>query len=143
MKPAASEPERLVVTALEESSRSRLLVARELLDRGHFSDAVSRAYYAAFHAATLLFYCSGRTFSSHAQLVGAFNREFVSTHLLPEETARTLRDLFELRQAADYDVVGTIQEAEARKALDRAEDFVDRVMTHARAAYPSLFDAPE
>lgn len=101
------------------------------------------AYYAAFHAATLLFYCGRRAFSSHAQLLGAFNKEFVSTHLLPVETARTLHDLFELRQSADYDFTQTIDETEARKALERAKSFIELVIDFARSTYADLFDIAE
>lgn len=143
MKPLPAQPEGYVVAAMEERAHSRLQVARELLDNGHFDDAVSRAYYAAFHAATLLFYCGGQVFSSHAQLVGAFNKEFVSTHLLPDQSGRDLHDLFELRQSADYDIPQTIERDEAAAALHRAEDFVSIVIDHARAAYPLLFDVAE
>lgn len=143
MKPASTEHVRRVVAAMEERARSRLQVSRELLGNGHCNDAVSRAYYAAFHSATLLFYCGGRVFSSHAQLVGAFNKEFVTTHLLEQETARTLHDLFELLQSADYDVMSTLGEAEARKAFERAASFVGRVISYARSTYPDLFNPAE
>jgi len=34
-----------------EKARGKLWVARELVERGEWDDAVSRAYYAAFHSA--------------------------------------------------------------------------------------------
>lgn len=82
-------------------------------------------------------------FSSHAQLVGAFNKQLVATGILQDDLARSLRELFELRQAADYDVSNSIEEGEAEKALERSRDFVDRVIAHARANHPNLFGVPE
>ena len=135
-----NEPNVETVRAMESHARSRLSVAQQLNAMGHYEDAVSRAYYAAFHAATLLFYCAGRTFSSHAQLIGAFNKEFVFPGLLPQELARSLRDLYELRQGADYDVHNSLEPSESGSALGRAEEFVDTVLEYAHTNYPSLFD---
>ncbi|HUX11981.1 MAG TPA: HEPN domain-containing protein [Spirochaetia bacterium] len=143
MSPDRPDPDAQTVGAMEAHARSRLSVARELFAAGHFEDAVSRAYYAAFHSATLLFYCMGRVFSSHAQLVGAFNKELVLPGILPVELARSLRDLFELRQAADYDVHNTIEGSEADSALNLAEAFVNQVLDHARSTYPGLFNPAE
>jgi len=143
MNPAAPEPDAETVHAMESQARSRLNVACELHTMGHFEDAVSRAYYAAFHAASLLFYCTGRTFSSHAQLVGAFNKEFVFPGLLPGEMARSLRDLYELRQTADYDVHNSIAQSESEGALKRAETFVNQAFAYSRTSYPKLFEPME
>lgn len=41
MSPGPAEPERLIIAAMEERSRSRLEVARELFDHSHYEDAVS------------------------------------------------------------------------------------------------------
>ena len=49
------------------------------------------------------------------------------------------RGLFEMRQAADYDAVSSIEKAGATKALGQAEDFVDQVITYSRKHHPQLF----
>lgn len=74
MSPDRPDPDPQTVAAMEARARLRLSVAHELFATVRFEDAVSRVYYGAFHTATLLLYCSGRVFSSHAKLVGAFNK---------------------------------------------------------------------
>lgn len=50
---------------------------------GFYEDAVSRAYYAAFHAVSAALASKHLSFSSHGQTLGAFNREFVATGMVP------------------------------------------------------------
>ena len=126
--------------AMESQALSRLEVAQQLHDMGYFADAVSRVYYAAFHAATLLFYCTGRTFSSHAQLIGAFNKEFAFTGFLPKQLARFLRDLYELQQGADYDVHRSMNVSESERALRGAEELVNETVKYAHETYPLRFE---
>lgn len=61
--------------------------ARMLLRERFLNDSLSRSYYSAFHAVTLLFLLEDRTFSSHKQIIGMFNQEFVHTSLFPEQVA--------------------------------------------------------
>lgn len=51
--------------------------AMALRDLDLFNDCLSRAYYSAFHAVTLLFFLRGQAFDSHKQLLGQFNKLFV------------------------------------------------------------------
>ncbi len=131
------------VRAMESQSRDKLAVARHLHEQGNYDDAVSRAYYAVFHAATLLLYCAGFGFSSHAQLIGAFNREFVRSGLIDPTTGAAFRDLFELRQGADYDIYHAVDQEESKIAVDRAAEFINAVVSVGRARYPDAFVHPE
>ena len=81
----------------------KLRAARVDLDAGLPGDASSRAYYAAYHAITAVLAHAGKSFSSHAQALGAFNREFVKPGAFPPDTFRKIQRLFEDRQTADYD----------------------------------------
>lgn len=64
----------IFATAME-----KLTVAKNLRDNGYLKDALSRAYYAAFHAVNLLLFLHGQSYSRHGQLIGAFNRDFIAT----------------------------------------------------------------
>ncbi|MFW5729820.1 MAG: hypothetical protein ACOCYG_09145, partial [Spirochaetota bacterium] len=46
---------------------------------GLYTDSVTRAYYAAFSAVTLLHYLAGNSYSSHRQILGQFNKQFIHT----------------------------------------------------------------
>ena len=108
-------------------ARSKLRAAHVLLESGSWSDAGSRAYYAVFHAISAALLSIGESYSSHAQVIGMFNRRFVHTSQFPREFTAILTRLFEDRQSGDYDVTIELTEAEAREDVADAATVVDAV----------------
>ena len=92
-----------------------------------WGDAASRAYYSAFHAVSAALLSLGQSYSSHAQVLGAFNREFVRTGKVPPDFTRILNRLFEDRQTGDYEFVTGVSEAEARRDLDDALRVIEAI----------------
>ena len=78
-----------------------------------------------FHAVSAVLAHHGLAFSSHAQTLAAFNREFVKTKVFPTDTFRKLQRLFEDRQIADYDWTRDVDKQTAQKDLDDAQWLVD------------------
>ena len=89
---------RRATEALFAKSSRTLDAARAVIEGGFYDDASSRAYYAAFHAVSAALAGRGLFFTSHGQVIGAFNREFVKTGLSPAEAFQKIRRLDE-RQA--------------------------------------------
>ena len=108
-----------------DRSRSALESARELLDSEHYDDAASRAYYAAFHAATAALLSKGLRFSKHRGLIAAVHRDLVRPGLLSTDVGRVLGKLFELRDTGDYVGIERVTPRAARHAVALAESFVD------------------
>jgi hypothetical protein len=123
-----------VIRSILEKAAAKLKAAQVLLGEAAWDDAVSRAYYAAFHAVSALHLSRDNTFSSHAQLIGRFNKDFVKTGLFPQDFTRTLARLFEDRQTGDYDVTGTMAEEEARKDVEDAKEIVTAVTAYLGSA---------
>ena len=101
-----------------------ICVAGDLLRLGHWSDAVSRSYYAMFHAATGVLLELDIERSSHHAVWAAFG-EFV--------TARGLMDArhhhaglrwFRARNDSDYFTVPADTREKAEEAVAAARDFV-------------------
>jgi uncharacterized protein (UPF0332 family) len=69
-------------------------------------------------------------FSSHAQTIGAFNRDFVKTGIFPREFTRMIQSLFEDRQAGDYDVIWRIDKATAQADIGHAEMICSSIETY-------------
>jgi len=90
------------VAALLAHARAKLEAARVLLAARAPGDAASRAYYGAFHAVSAALVARGHAYSSHAQVLGAFNRDFVHAGTFPREFTAILARLFEDRQTGDY-----------------------------------------
>jgi uncharacterized protein (UPF0332 family) len=105
-------------------AEDKLKSARILLDAGQWRDAASRAYYSAFHAASAVLLSKGLSFSSHAQTIGAFNRNFVKTGIFPIEFGRRLTKMQTDRESGDYRATSPIGEATAREDVAIADEFL-------------------
>ena len=115
------------LAAIMEKARAKLRAANVLLESGSWSDAGSRAYYAAFHAISAALLSIGESYSSHAQVIGMFNKRFVRTGRFPREFTAILTRLFEDRQSGDYDISIELAEAEAREDVADAARIIDAV----------------
>ena len=119
------QPTPEVLQAMFKKALEKFASAQMDMKDGLFDDAVSRAYYAVFHAVSAVLAQRGLTFSSHAQLMGAFNREFVKTREFPADTYRKLQQLFEDRQTGDYDWHSQIDEETAKQDLENAAHVIE------------------
>ena len=113
------------IRANRERARESLDAAATLLETGHPDFAASRAYYAAFYAATATLLAAGLEFRKHGQVLGAVHRHFVKTGRLAERYGRNLNWLFELRALGDYGELRHVDPEEARRALDVARELVE------------------
>lgn len=114
-----------ILNAMLAKADEKLAAARRDFNDGFYGEVSSRAYYAVFHAISAVLASQGQTFSSHAQVIGAFNKEFVKTAVFSADTTRKLQRLFEDRQISDYDCTGKIDEETARADIDDAQALVD------------------
>lgn len=108
-------------------ARNKLETAMLLYRGGRYDDYVSRSYYAVFHALNAVLITRGFTFSSHAQTIGVFNREFVKSGVFPKEYSQIVQSLFEDRQTGDYDFDSVIDEQTARESIENAEKIISGI----------------
>jgi len=99
--------------------------ARVLLENDRLAAAVTRIYYAMFHAATAALLAKGIRRSSHHALLAAFGQNFIKTGELDERLYRDLRAAFERRQQADYEAIVEIDRQATAQLLEQAVNFVD------------------
>ncbi len=98
--------------------------AELLLGAGQLADAVSRAYYAAYHYARALLLTVGEEPRTHGGVERLLQRDFVRTGRLTPEVAATLSRLMTLRQNADYVVEYVFTVAMATDQVDTARGFL-------------------
>ena len=108
------------------SAELRLKAAQQLLETGFGDDAISRAYYSMYFAATAMFLAKDIRVKTHRGLVARFGREFVETGLIEAHFGRILNIAEELRSEADYSIIRQISGEEAAAVLDDAERFLAR-----------------
>jgi uncharacterized protein (UPF0332 family) len=102
-------------------------VARDLLAKGDWDDAVSRAYYAAFHAAQAALLTEGQRGETHKGLVTLFGLLLVKTGKFDKKWGKFLANLKDDRESSDYDALSWIDEETARRAVHEADEFVASV----------------
>jgi uncharacterized protein (UPF0332 family) len=109
-----------------DRARREVRAARVLAEGDFTSQAVSRAYYAAFYGAEAAPLAVGETRSKHGGVILAFGKYVVQGGGLDGAHGRALAALFDKRNAADYRLEEPTSD-EARAAIEDAERFVAAV----------------
>ena len=115
------------ISANLERADTNLQVARDLLDKEYYDVSASRAYYAAFYAASALLLNEGMDTSKHSGVIALIHQHFVKNGRLNKEQGRNLNWLFELRSVGDYGVSLHVVKQDAQRAVNIAEDFFEAV----------------
>ena len=119
-------PTSTVELELEKSASA--LASAELCRTGGFHDAaVSRAYYAVFHAATALLASIGRSVKTHDGLRAAVAEHFVRPGVLPPKFGRLLARSAADRNDADYNAAASFASEDAQEAIDGARELLEAV----------------
>lgn len=112
------------IAANLERAESSLDSAKILLSAGHPDEAASRAYYAAFYAATAVLLREGLDFGKHSGVIAAVHQRLVKPGRVDKSLGRSLNWLFELRGVGDYGETQHVPHEEAEKAIESATRFV-------------------
>lgn len=107
-----------------EKALKRLSVAEKLLCDGEWEDAVSRAYYAMYHAAKAVLATADVFPKTHEGVVSEFGRNFVLKGIFSKELGRDLAEVKAARETYEYGVAVNVEEDEAEVILSKAREFV-------------------
>ena len=97
--------------------------ARKLVDDDPDS-AVSRAYYAAFHALTAFFALHEKTFTKHSAIRSALHRDLIKSGKLDAVQGKNYDYLMDLRETGDYGGLELVTPEAARIAMEKADAFI-------------------
>jgi len=115
--------EKEILSLLEKARRS-IKASKVLFSEGDYDFAISRAYYAMFYCAEAVLLTKELRFKKHSGVIAMFGKEFVKTGLLPEKLHQYLIDAYSEREKGDYEALYLQSEDEARKIIERAEEFI-------------------
>ena len=120
-------PENARANAEAEMKRAResLRAAEVLLREALYADAVSDAYYAAFHAVRALLFSVGEEPRSHRGALHLFNIRFVQTSKLDARHLSTLARAQYDRVSADYGSGRVFTRDEAVSEIAGAKELVE------------------
>lgn len=100
--------------------------AQALLQLGLHNDAVSRAYFAAFHYARALLLLEGLEPKTHRGVVSLLMERYENTGRLEPGLVSTLARLQTFRGLADYDASHRIAKDRAEAEVTAAQAFVEK-----------------
>jgi len=101
-----------------------LHAAEELLRLGLHNDAISRAYYAAYHWARAVLLTEGLQSRTHRGVNQLLGLHFIRTGRLHENAATLLAQLEDRRETSDYSAVIQFSEEESRDCLEKTRTFI-------------------
>ena len=110
-------------------SEDTLSAAHELFKKGHYRDAINRAYYAMFYSSLGMLVSKNLGSSKHSGVISMFGQHFVKSGVFSEKSGRYLREAFELRQKCDYREFVEIESRQAKEIISHAEEFICEVQT--------------
>ena len=120
--------------ASEWQRATRTLKTAELLLSSDCESAVSRAYYAAFHALTAVFALRGQTFSKHSALRAALHKDLINTGQWTAELGKDYDFLLESRETGDYGGIARVTDHDTRRAIEISK----RILAACQSLQPEL-----
>lgn len=112
------EQRRDIVMYRIDNAVSTLNEIKEHISNGFYNTAVNRMYYACFYAVSALLIAHQIEVKSHDGTRLKFGQHFVLTGIVPKDSGKFYRMIFEKRSAGDY------------------EDFITHDLKSAEALYP-------
>jgi len=119
-----------IAKAHMEKAIKRLRVAQKLLRDNEYEDAVSRAYYAMYHAAKAVLATMNVFPRTHEGVVSEFGKRFVLKETFPKELGKNLADAKAARETYEYGVTATTGKTEAETIVFNAQKFVKAIEKH-------------
>jgi uncharacterized protein (UPF0332 family) len=113
-----------------QKAEKKLEVAEKLFKSGDYEDAVSRAYYAVFHAAQALLLTEGERAETHKGVVTLFGLLFVKTGKFSKKLGKYFANLKDDRESGDYEIFSYIDEDTVKIALKEAKEFLNETNSY-------------
>lgn len=104
-----------------------LLVAGDLIDKGHSSDAASKIYYSMFYAAQALLKSEDIDVVKHSAVESAFGYHFVKSGKIDSKFHKMFLHARKIREVADYDIQEEIVEPVATLKLEEGKEFLSYI----------------
>lgn len=110
-----------------ERAEEDVAVAESLKRQGSYRQAISRAYYAVFAAASAALLTQDITRKKHSGVESAFNQYIANPGLVKRQLGTMYRRAYEARQEADYSDLAEFSELRAEEVLADAQEFVANI----------------
>lgn len=89
--------------------------------------AVNRIYYGMYYALTALALRDRFETSKHGQLIGWFNKEYISSKKVDSKFGKILRNAYQNRTKGDYDAFVSFTKIEVESMLSEMSCFIEEI----------------
>ncbi|MDI6791719.1 MAG: HEPN domain-containing protein [bacterium] len=113
----------------------KLAAAKSLAKEGFFDDAISRAYYAVFHAASAVLLTEGITVNTRHSLKSMFGLHLVKSGKLDTHFGKVLNKIKDERENGDYDIFTFFEDEDAEEDIKEAEQFLKGMKEYLEDSY--------
>lgn len=120
------ERNNLIKLRLEQADKTYDDAAHLFAD-SRYEAALNRIYYGMFYAVLALSLKYGFKTSKHSQLLGWFNREFIKPGLIDMKFNKIVKDAFEKRNEADYELAALPPTEIIEQMLSDMRLFIDEI----------------
>lgn len=114
------------------SARNALGEVLSLSKDGYFNAAISRLYYACFHAASALLINAGIEARTHTGIRQMLGKEFVQTGILSRDMSKFYTNLYSKRQNSDYEDFINYTVVDIDDLYPQAVEFIDVIEAYIR-----------
>lgn len=112
------------ITYKLDKADESICAAKVLLNSKLYADALSKIYYAAFHAISALLIDKNLNPKTHSGVKSLFHKEFIFTGLIDKSYAELYDTLLAKRFEADYEAFAFIDEERIPLQLEQAEKLI-------------------
>lgn len=116
----------LIKYRLERANES-VKAAQLLFENKLYIPAMNRIYYSMFYSVQALLILNEKAFSSHSQVKGYFNKEFIKSGIFPKEFGKLFNTVFEYRQKFDYVDLIVPDEELISDYITESKRFIDKI----------------
>jgi len=119
------QPKEEIIKYRLNKAKESLEEAQVMANMNHWQTCISRLYYACFYAVIALLLKHDLSSPKHSGVRSLFNKEFISTEIIPKKHGELYNLLFKYRQQSDYEDFFSIDENIVKQWMDQAVDFID------------------
>lgn len=118
--------DQLIKYRLEQATETKEVIDL-LIKNKKYPAAVNRIYYGIFYSLLALGLKYNFETSKHLQLIGWFNKEFISTQKIEIEFGKILRKSYEGRTSGDYDAFYEFETEDVLSLYKDMKKFIKRI----------------
>ena len=127
---------KILIELSVEKAKEALISAKLNIENGMLTTAENRIYYSIFYCVSALGYMNDYVTSKHGQLIGWFNRKFISEEKVFDIWfGKTYKKAFEHRMRGDYNFQYKPTKEAVERSLEDAVTFVEKVTSFINSTF--------